>query len=312
MKKRVELLIDSKYLCYRTLTTQFNLTHNEVKTGVHYGFFNTLISLMRKFKPDNILLMWDSDKSYRRNIYPEYKQKRYRQTNENMIQQIEIIKEESESIRKEYAKLGFASYLQYGMEADDLFAFYTIKHLKDSNLKIIIVTGDEDIYQLLFENRVVIYNPRIKKLLTENWFVNNYEIAPSDWAYVKALGGCDSDNIPGITSIGPKTAIKYIKQEKITEKAKELIEDNQEKIEFFLKLTKLPFYTLQNKNPLMRNLRRSRKMLKKQTRLDIDRFIEYCQARGFKSFLKQTKVINELFNGYKEKPFRNIKYNNYK
>jgi len=308
MKQKIELLIDSKYLCYRTLTTQFNLTHNEVRTGVHYGFFSTLISLKKKFKADNIILMWDSDRSYRREIYPEYKQKRYGQTNKNVVQQIRIIKEESENIRKEYNKLGFASYLQNGMEADDLFALYTIKHLKNPKLKIIIVTGDEDIYQLLFEDRVLIYNPKTKKLLTEDWFINNYGIAPSDWANVKSIGGCKSDNIIGIEGIGQKTAIKYIKGEQIPERKENLIEDNEEKIEFFLRLTRLPFYTLQNQNPTLGKLKRNRRMLKKQTSIDIDYFVEYCQDRGFRSFLKKLTFINKLFDGYKDKPFRNIRY----
>ena len=102
---------------------------------------------------------------------------------------------------------------------------------------MVIVSTDRDLYQLLRQDRVSVWDPLKKKPVTERSFTMKYGIGPDEWAPVKAIAGC-----PGVKGVGEKTAIKYLTAEmnmntktyvKIM-KAGDLIARN-------LKLVELPF-----------------------------------------------------------------------
>lgn len=263
------LLVDCKYLLYRSINTQVNLTFNELKTSMHYLFFNTVQSVANKFKVDSTIIMLDSDSSLRREIYPEYKNKRsIGQPKENVIKQLKFLKNEFSTFTRMLQNLGFATYISDGLEADDLFALYCNQFKKH---EIIILTRDEDIYQLLDKNRVYMYNPHKKSKITENDFIKEYSITPKEWIEVKAIAGCTSDNVKGIPGLGEKTAIKYLKGE-ASQNIVSKIEENKNLIDLNRKLVTLPFKNIKLEN--------------KTTQLDLDKFIPICQTYGFRSFIE--------------------------
>ena len=275
------LLLDTKFLLYRSVTTHFNLTHNEIRTGAHFTYWNTVKSIAKKFKPINTIAMFDSDKSYRRDIFPSYKVKRKTlQKDQNLIQQLITIKDEAESLRKTLIDIGFATYLKEGLEADDLFALY-INQFFNKYDKFIIITSDADMYQLLQENKVEIYDPSKKKLKTEKWFWDTYKIHPNQWIEVKSLSGCKSDSIPGIFGVSEEAAIKHVRREKESKKIRENYDS--ELVHLYRKLVTLPF-------PI-----KTSKLLFKQTSLDMDKLFDYFQLLGFKSFLEKMNEFEELF-----------------
>ena len=277
----VNLIFDSKFIVYRTLNTQYHLTEGEVKTGIYYGFLNTIKSLTKKFKPDNIILMHDSHSSLRREIYPEYKVKRNNslQKNENLVLQMNTIYEEYDKLIEAMDFLGFASYYKEGIEADDLFYYFVNQW---NNEKNIIVSSDGDLYQLLKKDHVEMYNLNTKKIYNEKSFTDEYGLHPHQWALAKAIGGCKSDSVKVIAGISPETAIKYLRGDTISSGKKKLIEKSNREIELGLKLVKLPFcpYVL----------------IKKKTCFNMDNFISFCQKMGFKSFLDRIKDFGMIPN----------------
>lgn len=177
--------------------------------------------------------------------------------------------------------LGFASYLRYGLEADDLFALYCEQRRETED--IIIASKDEDLYQLLHEN-VVMFDPKLKKIKDKKWFISEYRIQPEKWALVKAIGGCSSDKIPGIKGVGEKTALEYLRKELKNDKK---IKENQSTIDFFLPLVLLPFQNAgQRKILKLRNVK---------THLNKEHFIDLCQKFGFKTFLEKLSEWEEIF-----------------
>lgn len=174
------------------------------------GFINAINSISYHFGTGNIMFAWDSTKSFRKDRYPFYKDRKTAkiQTDDEIemdrhhFKQFAIIRDEI------LPKIGFIHSHKYdGFEADDIIAA-TVMNNKQP---MIIVSSDEDLYQLLGYASMYIYRKR--SLLSKQGFQALYGIPPSDWWKVKALAGCKSDCVPGIPGIGETFAIKYLKGE---------------------------------------------------------------------------------------------------
>jgi DNA polymerase-1 len=106
------------------------------------------------------------------------------------------------------------------------------------------VSRDQDLYQLLSPS-VCLFDPLSNGGMTEPQFRDKYGLPPSEWAEVKALAGCSSDNITGASRIGEATAVKYLRGDlhKIEGFRRKIIEAFYScgAVEQNLKLTRLPF-----------------------------------------------------------------------
>jgi len=112
-------------------------------------------------------------------------------------------------IKELIGHLGFALIEKEGLEADDLIAFFTEKALAQG-WKVVIVSQDKDIYQLLEGERVVIFNPAKDEEVRENDFLAQYGFKPRHIVDYLALAGDATDNIPGARGIGKVGAGKLI------------------------------------------------------------------------------------------------------
>jgi 5'-3' exonuclease len=201
------LLIDSNALCYRSMFTMKGLSYNEMKTGVIYGFLSQILSLTEQFKTSQLCFAWDSKKSVRKRIYPQYKENR-----QKIDPKIKALKDVSfpqfDLLRKEILpQMGFKNVFMWpGMESDDIIALLVKKFKKE---EFLIVSGDHDFYQLLdFCN---IYDIKQKKIKNSAWLFENYGIMKSkEFAYALAIAGCTTDSVKGVNLVGIPTAIKYI------------------------------------------------------------------------------------------------------
>jgi DNA polymerase-1 len=279
-------LIDAKFLCYRSVYALFNEPISSVENSMMYGFMNTLLSLAKGLKvtqkkvikPSNVILCWDSKHSYRQMKYPDYKKK---------VKLTDQQEEVMAKIREAYPKLmywcrrmGFTSALMPGYEADDLFAGYVRQY---NHKHYVIVTNDEDIYQLLDEH-VAIWLLRKKPFLfTEEDFIEKYNVHPTSWAEVKAVGGCKSDNIPGLQGIGEKRALQWVRAE-ASEKIRKSISNRWTEIHNWLKYTRLPYNGVQFKNLSL-----------DPTDIDWDEFTKWCQIYNFKRFIIEYTKFREAF-----------------
>lgn len=280
------LIIDCNNLAYSSFYTFGNLSYQEKKTGVIFGFIQKVISLAKKFETKNFIFCWDSKKSYRKLIYPEYKANRRKDLTEQEKADLQLAFEQFTELRtKTLLEMGFNNNLmQTGYEADDLIAKIVIENCNQS---FWIVSTDQDMYQLL--DKAAMYNHKTKKKILYKDIVSKYSATPSLWAEVKAVAGCDSDNVKGIKGVGEMTAIKYLQDRLLEGKIKDRIEskEGQRIIERNRQLVYLPF---QGRKKLNTKL--------KEDSLKKDKFIEVFMRYGFESLLKKEAVENwaKLFN----------------
>lgn len=138
-------------------------------------------------------------------------------------------------------ELGFQnSYSIRGYEADDIIACVVNGLPRDD--QAIIVSADQDLYQLL-SPRVSLFIPSKKEIWTTKRFQAFTGIHPSQWPEAKALAGCSTDDIAGISGVAIPTACKYLRGDEIPVKKKDAIEQfiATETYQCNLRLVRLPF-----------------------------------------------------------------------
>lgn len=214
MRNRILLIDNSAVLHILKHANDFNrLKNNEKSTYIIFNFLFRLQFLIKKVKPTVCVFARDSHtaKSKRRIIYPNYKIKRQKEKKPEQIALDNFAYPQFTEV-EEYVlpKLGYTNIFKVpGLEADDIIASVC---KSNPSSEIIIVTTDEDMYQLL-TNTVCILNAKRIKYFTKQDFIKKYGIQPNDWKKVKAVAGCKTDEIPGIPGIGEKTIIKYLRRE---------------------------------------------------------------------------------------------------
>jgi DNA polymerase-1 len=220
------------------------MTYKGSSTGVIFGVLKEIAYLMKEFNTKYIVFCWDSKPNIRNTIYKDYKANRH----------TEVLDEEALAFEKEFYNqvhkleteylrtIGFRNiFKQPGYESDDIMASLCLNLPKGD--EAILVTGDQDLFQML-TNSVCQYNPITKQIITSHAFREHFLIDPTQWVMVKAIAGCSTDNVKGVTGVGEKTAIKYLKGELKKElKAYLNIEaaKEDELIERNLQLVRLPY-----------------------------------------------------------------------
>ncbi len=174
-------------------------------TGLLTGFINLIDSLHRDHNTDYLVFALDSKgKTFRSDIYPEYKANRDTPPSE-LLQQLPIAIEW-------ISQMGFANLSKDGFEADDIITTVT-KIAKAQGMQVRIVSHDKDLYQLIDdENRVVLVDSIKKKDINEEACREKFGVHPKDFTNFQAIVGDASDNIPGVKGIGVKGAAKLINQ----------------------------------------------------------------------------------------------------
>lgn len=209
------LVIDVSFLCHRAFHTAQHLLWKEKPTGVIFGFLKSISFLKDEFQTDRVAFCFEHPDLFRKAIYPPYKSKRRsKERTEAEKKSYQGLNLQIAELRGRYLpRIGFKNIFCYrGMESDDIMAAIAM-YCTDEDNEIILVTADSDLYQCLSENMVMIYSPQARKLLTEKWFVSKYGIVPSQWAVVKAIAGCSTDEIKGVGGVGELTALKYLRGE---------------------------------------------------------------------------------------------------
>ena len=166
-----------------------------------YGFTNMFLKLTAKINCDYNLVLFDAKRqNFRNNIFPQYKATR-RDIPEELIPQFPIIREAVDALSLNFLEME-------GYEADDLIATYTRLAL-DKNMKIVIVSADKDLMQLIRPG-VEFYDPMKDKFFTPDDVKEKFGVYPEKVVDVQALSGDSTDNVPGVPGIGPKTAAELI------------------------------------------------------------------------------------------------------
>lgn len=272
------LLLDSNYLCHRALYTMDSLSNRGESTGIIYGFLMQIKSLSEQFNTNKLIFCWDGRQSKRREIYPNYKSSRKevdegtKKKREEGYIQFNLLRE------KIIPAIGFANnFFVDGYEADDLMAAVTMYWKRD----FLMVTADNDMFQIL--DFTDMFSPATNKFFSYDSFKAEWGIKPEQWALVKALAGCNSDNVIGLPNVGYKTAVRYIKGDyKPTKTFSMIAERYDEILKVNLPLVKLPFEGTPVPEIVSDNL-------------DYDNFIRVAKEYGFQSFINNKIEWREWF-----------------
>lgn len=228
-KKNTLIIIDSNSLIHRAFHALPSLTvKNGMQTGAIYGFLLAFFKALKDFHPDFVVATFDvSGPTFRHREYKQYKADRPKMPSE-LVQQIPKIKE----ILKLF---GVPIFEKQGFEADDIIGTISravSKKQTSTEIEIIILSGDKDIFQLI-NAQTKAYN--LKKgvkntaLYDIEKIKEDYEgLLPEQLLDFKGLRGDPSDNIPGVPGIGKKTGIKLIKEFGSVENLYKILKGDQE------------------------------------------------------------------------------------
>ena len=171
-------------------------------TGLLTGFANLIHNLEKEYPTDYLLFALDAPgPSFRQKIDPNYKAQRPEAPPE-LKAQLPVAIEWIE-------KMGLSKLSLENYEADDVIASI-VKCAEEQNIKVRIVSHDKDLYQLIDDKKVVLFDPIKKVEIDEEACIKKYGIHPRQFTDYQALIGDSSDNIPGVPGIGPKTAVKLL------------------------------------------------------------------------------------------------------
>ena len=201
------LLIDGNSMLFRAyFATAYGRpmsTSSGIPTNAIFGFASMLHKALEVIAPDFVVVAFDHDKkNFRREIYPEYKGTRQK-TPDNLVAQFPIIREYLDAI-------DMTQYEQHGIEADDIIGSLA-KQKTDYDINVL--TSDRDLLQIV-DDRIKVW--LMVKGITEmdlmdpQAIMDKYQLKPLQIIDLKGLAGDTSDNIPGVTKVGDKTATKLL------------------------------------------------------------------------------------------------------
>ena len=275
------LVIDCNAICHAAKYSVRGLSYDEMETGIIYGFMAKLLVLQKQFKAVAIVFAWDSVKSKRKRLFPDYKKKRAIEKKPEDIELDKIAYPQFKELRRTILpELGFKNiFINTGYEADDIMAKIAFDDgfITCPDCDVVIVTRDNDLLQVLSPHTSM-FDPQTKRIMTYGAFVEEYGIQPQEWSEVKAIGGCKSDEVPGVVGVAEKTAIKYL-QGKMNTKSElyKRIKNSGDIIQRNRALVHLPYKGI------------TLPEIKGGVGIDFLEFTRICGKFGFSSFLKLKK-----------------------
>jgi DNA polymerase-1 len=202
------LLIDGHSIAFRAfygLPVENFATSTGQSTNAVYGFVAMLIGLLRDEQPTHIGVAFDVSRTTFRTVeYADYKATRS-ETPPEFRGQVDLIKEVLTALRIKTFEVD-----QY--EADDIIATLSTE-AEQAGLDVLICSGDRDTFQLVTEAVTVLYPRRGTSDLarmTPAAVEEKYGVPPDRYPDLAALVGEQSDNLPGVPGVGPKTAAKWV------------------------------------------------------------------------------------------------------
>lgn len=217
------VLIDGHSILNRAFYGLPDLTNAEgLHTNAVYGFLTIMFKILEEEKPEYLTVAFDVHApTFRHEMYAQYKGTR-KPMAEELREQVPVIKEVLTS-------MGIKIVECAGLEADDILGTIS-KRCEKEGMEVSVISGDRDLLQLATEH-VKIRIPKTKQGRTEveDYYAEDvhtrYQVTPQEFIDLKALMGDASDNIPGVPSIGEKTATKIITEYHSIENAHEHAEE---------------------------------------------------------------------------------------
>jgi DNA polymerase-1 len=213
-------LIDGHALAYRTYfaltsggtaSARWLTSDGEPTAGV-YGFTSVLLRLLEQERPDYLAVVFDTGKTFRDELFPDYKATREKMPDDLRVQ--------IERIRNLVDVFNIPRAEMEGYEADDVLGSLA-NWAVDQGLAVKIITGDKDLLQLV-NDRITVSLPGKTLSDARDYFRDDVKetmgVWPEQVVDFKAIIGDRSDNIPGVYGVGKKTAVKLLEEYKTLDK----------------------------------------------------------------------------------------------
>jgi len=204
------LLVDGSSYLYRAFhAIPYLRNHQNEPTGAIQGVLNILRRLHKDYPADYSACVFDAKgKTFRDDIYPEYKANRATMPDD--------LRAQVEPLYTAIKALGWPLIVEEGVEADDVMGTLA-KQAAREGMRVIISTGDKDMAQLVNEHVTLVNTmPNAYRKGDEVLDIAGVEakfgVPPSLIVDYLMLIGDSSDNVPGVEKVGPKTAVKWLKQ----------------------------------------------------------------------------------------------------
>ena len=196
------ILVDGSSYLYRAYHALPPLENSKKQpTGAVKGVISMIKKILIDHPESDLAVVFDAKgKTFRHEIYPEYKANRPPMP-EDLVSQIE-------PIHKIIELMGIKLIMISGVEADDVIGTLA-EQARKKKLDTVISTGDKDMTQLVCEN-VSVVNTMTGELLNESGVKKKFGVPPEHITDYLALIGDKSDNVPGVEKVGPKTAVKWL------------------------------------------------------------------------------------------------------
>ena len=205
------LLVDGNSVAFRAFFALQNVgsftNHDGLHTNAIYVFKKILDNILKKYSPTNVLVAFDAGKTtFRTKKYSDYKAGRAKTPGE--------LSEQFPYLKKMLAAYGIKDYELADYEADDIIGTLS-RQGQAEGYRVVVVTGDRDLTQLTTDKTTVAVTQKgfsEVEEYTPDHVKEKYGLEPKQIIDMKGLAGDNSDNYPGVTKVGEKTAIKLLKQ----------------------------------------------------------------------------------------------------
>jgi len=179
-------------------------------------YMRTVESLKKSYKTTKLIIAGDmGSSSYRKAIYPEYKQNRkdkYADQTEAEKAAFELFFEEVQNILQEYEAEGVYPVTRFqGVEADDIAAYIVSKRKKYNIEQLWLISSDKD-WDLLVQPGVSRFSYITRKEVTHDSWQDHYDCTQDEYISIKCLMGDAGDNVKGVAGIGPKRALQLVQE----------------------------------------------------------------------------------------------------
>jgi DNA polymerase-1 len=203
-------LIDGHALAYRMYfaltaggaSTRWQTSRGEPTAGI-YGFARELMRILEQEKPEYLAVAFDTGKTFRHEIFPEYKGTRAKMPDD--------LRAQLDRIRQLVDSFNIPRLEMEGYEADDVLGSMA-RLAAEEGMGVKIVTGDRDLLQLVNARTAVYLAGDDQNYVTDQDVVRKLGVRPDQVVDYKALVGDKSDNIPGVMGVGEKTAIALLEK----------------------------------------------------------------------------------------------------
>jgi len=287
LKGKTVYVLDCHSLIYQVFHAISEMTAPDGRAAnAIYGFTRDILDILSKRKPDFLFCAFDvSDVTFRNELYPEYKAHRDPMP--------EDLRSQIPEIQRLLQALAIPILQLQGYEADDIMATLA-REAQERGADCVLVTSDKDCRQLITE-QVRLLNMRKGRLYGAEDLQAEWGIAPGQVVDFQALVGDSVDNVPGVPTIGPKTATQLLQEfgtlEDLLSRVDEVKGKKGEKIRESADLARLSqqLVRLENEVPVVVDWHAAR-----LGGMNVDAAVALCQEFGFRSLTDRVRQLSPI------------------